>query len=371
VAAAPFNPKAGARDASLAIAMVCSSVAPLLLLDDDARVIAASVSFCEAFGLSPSEVADNSLFALGAGEWDVPQLRVLVSATASGDAEVGSYRMELGRGTMPVRSLDVSLRKLNYGEGEPPRLLLAIVDVTEALAKDTHDRAELHAYETRALQLEYDNRLLLQEVRHRIANSLQIIASVMMLSARRTQSEETRGHLRDAHNRVMSIADLQQQLAVSTVGAVNIRSYLTKLCATIAASMIADPDLLPLTATAPDLEVDAEVSVSLGLIVTELVINALKHGFPDHGEGRIDVTYTADGGAWTLRVSDSGVGMPPSGPLATAGLGTSIVRALARQLRARVEVAPGGVGTCVSIIHAPVSGYASADTGPDPPLAAV
>src|SRR3546814_18014176 len=72
--------------------------------------------------------------------------------------------------------------------------------------------------------------ILLQELQHRVANSLQIIASVLMQSARRVQSEEARGHLHDAHNRVMSIATLQQQLAASRLGDVELRGYFTQLC---------------------------------------------------------------------------------------------------------------------------------------------
>ena len=83
----------------------------------------------------------------------------------------------------------------------------------------------------------------------------------------------------------------------------------------------------------------AEASVSLGLIVTELVINALKHAFPRHRKGKICVDYRSDGRAWTLSVRDTGIGMPEDAADAKPGLGTGIVEALARQLGATVEVA--------------------------------
>lgn len=98
----------------------------------------------------------------------------------------------------------VNARTLDDGDLDHIRLLLAITDVTdmraEACLKDDPVR---------------DKAILLQEVQHRVDNSLQIIASVLMQSARRVQSEEARGHLHDARQRIMSIAALQRQLSAS------------------------------------------------------------------------------------------------------------------------------------------------------------
>lgn len=329
---------------SLALAMVYASASPLLLLDGEFEVMAASASFCDAFDIDPAHAVGKPLFSLGTGEWDVPQLRSLMDATRSGDAEIDAYETELRRQGGQLRCVILNVRKLAYGDPDNLRFLVAVADVTEA-----------RALAQTARELARDNDLLMQEVRHRVANSLQIIASVMMLNARRTSSEETRGHLRDAHSRVMSVADLQKLLAVSSRDVVNVRSYLTKLCGTIAASMIVDPDALKLSVSAPDAFVEPEVSVSLGLIVTELVINSLKHGFPDGAGGTIVVSYDCDGALWTLSVADSGVGMPMRQDTARAGLGTSIVQALARQLRASVDVSALSPGTKVSVAHTAVA----------------
>src|SRR4029078_11999947 len=83
--------------------------------------------------------------------------------------------------------------------------------------------------------------ILLQEMQHRVANSLQIIASILLLKARTVQSEEARLHLQDAHQRVMSVATVQQQLHASGLNErIEIGPYLTKLCASLAASMVRD-----------------------------------------------------------------------------------------------------------------------------------
>ena len=117
--------------------------------------------------------------------------------------------------------------------------------------------------------------------------------------------------------------------------------------------MIADPDRLTMNVTADDSVMSPDQSVSLGLIVTELAINALKHAFSDMAQGQchIDVAFAASPSGWVLTVADNGCGMPDDHADAKPGLGTGIVSALAEQLAATVEVADNDPGTRVSISH--------------------
>jgi two-component system, sensor histidine kinase PdtaS len=334
---------------SLALALVATSDAPILLLDGTSTVVAASDSFARAFQIDPSRLEGVSLFALGAGEWDVAQLRSLLRATLSGAANIDAYEMDLHRQGHPARRLVITAHMLEYGDPANIRLLLAVSDVTDArLAERLKD------------DLLREKAILFQELQHRVANSLQIIASVLMQSARRVSSEETKGYLRDAHSRVMSVAALQHQLAASNVGDVELRGYLTELCESIAASMIHDRKKLTLEVEADEGAATPERSVSLGLVVTELVINALKHAFPDGRGGHIVVGYKVAGADWTLSVGDDGVGMPNGPAPAKAGLGTSIVQALAKQLGAVVDVAAAHPGTNISVVHKAVSGASPA-----------
>jgi two-component sensor histidine kinase len=172
-----------------------------------------------------------------------------------------------------------------------------------------------------------------------------------MQSARKVQSEEARSHLHEAHQRVISVASLQHQLAASKVGDVELRPYLTSLCESIGASMIRDHSQLSLDVTVDDTIANADVSVSLGLIVTELVINALKHAFPEDRSGKIGVDYHSHGPNWTLSVTDNGIGMPTDAASAKPGLGTSIVKALSAQLHGVIKVGDANPGTAVSVAH--------------------
>ncbi len=329
---------------SLMLAVISSSNTPLLLLNGDLRVIAASASFCRAFQLEPASVPKSQFSGLGRGEWNVPQLTSLLEGTASGVAEVQAYEFDLKREGQAPRLLVINARKLDYIDKVQIRLLLAVADVTDARASEKLKDNLLR-----------EKAILLQEVQHRVANSLQIIASILMQSARKVQSDESRGHLQDAHSRLMSIAAVQQHLAASRLGEVEIRTYLVQLCKSLGASMIFDTKVLSIEVIVDDSVTNADVSVSLGLVVTELVINSLKHAFPGHRAGKIVVQYKSEGRNWTLSVSDNGVGMPTEPHSGKPGLGTNIVEALAKRLEAEVEVSDANPGTFVSIVHAEIA----------------
>lgn len=326
---------------SLALAVIASSNAPVLLLDEGLTIIAASDTFCDTFAIDPERTSGRRLAELGAGEWGVPQLASLLRATAAGTADIASYEMDLARPGQMTRCLVINARKLDYFDADNVRLVVSAADVTNARINDKLKDDLLR-----------EKAILLQELQHRVANSLQIIASVLMQGARKVRSEKARGHLRDARNRVMSIATMQRQLAVSRLGDVVLRDYFTDLCDSIGASMIGDHDQLSLKVKVDGSVIPADDSVSLGLIVTELVINALKHAFPRHRKGEIEVEYRSEGTAWTLSVRDTGIGMSRDPAEAKPGLGTGIVEALSRQLGASARSEPANPGTLVSITRA-------------------
>jgi two-component sensor histidine kinase/ActR/RegA family two-component response regulator len=336
------------------MAIIGSSPTPLLLLDGELRVAGASQSFCEAFRIDPKSVAGKSLLELGAGEWDRPELRSFLTAIADGTPKATALEVELTWPEVESRCLCVHARLLAYEDLSQPRLLVAIADVTDACASA---QAKDEVIERLSV--------LLREVRHRVANGLQIVSSVLLQNAGRTKSAETRATLTAAHNRVMSVAALERQLSTSEDGdqSVDLQTYFNCLCDSMAAAMIGEKQKVALVVRASG-SVSSRVSASLGLIVTELVTNALKYAFPDDRAGQIEIAYQARGPNWTLIVKDDGVGMPADPALVRTGLGTNIIKALAKQLRATVNVVPAVSGTTLSVEHnqiAPVKGEFVAD----------
>ena len=319
---------------------------PLLVLDQHLRVVTANRAFCQTFRMTRQNIEDRAVYALGDGQWNIPALRFLLENIAPLHTVMEGYEVEREFPGIGRRSMLLNAREVVSQRNARKLILLTIEDVTERRAAE-REMAELLR----------QKEILLQEMQHRIANSLQIIAGILLLKARMVQSEETRRHLRDAHQRVMSVAAVQQQLLASSHGdPVYIGPYLSRLSKALAASMTDDsrPISLEVQAEGGGSASSAE-AVSIGLIVTELVINAFKHAFAsDEAAGLVVVSYEAAETSWRLTVSDNGIGTP-EGQLDSdkprPGLGTVIVEALAKQLDARVEVTRSRQGTTVSITH--------------------
>jgi len=317
---------------------------PVLVLDKDLRVIAASRSFYSAFKVNPEDTEARLLYALGDGQWDIPALRVLLEKIIPEKGVMEGYEVEHEFPGLGRRTMHLNARQVFYEGGAGTTILLGMEDITE--------RVILEREKDELLQ---QKDMLLEELQHRIANSLQIIASIILLKARTVQSDETRAHLQDAHKRVMSIAEVQKQLHASGVsGIIEITPYLSRLCETLAASMIGDTRPVSLKVVGEGGSATSRQAESLGLIVTELVMNALKHAFPDEkAEGQIMVSYDRHGTNWRLSVSDNGIGKPEGGFAAgKTGLGTGIIKALSHQLDAQVETVANPKGTTVSVTHA-------------------
>lgn len=195
--------------------------------------------------------------------------------------------------------------------------------------------------------------VMLQEMQHRVGNSLQLIASILMLRARSVPSEETRSHLIDAHRRVMAVAAVQEHLYGARVGEqVEMGPYLSKLCESLAGSLIGDTRPITLRALVGG-GVPSATAVSVGLVAVELVINALKHAFPDdRSDCRVTVSFEVDGSQWKLVVSDNGIGKPINlTATADGGLGSSLIKALAHQLDAEIGIVSSPRGRSVTVTH--------------------
>src|SRR4030095_11086072 len=274
---------------------------PILVLDKDLRVIAASRSFYSAFKVSPEHTQGRLLYELGDGQWDIAKLRALLEKVIPEHGVMEGYEVEHEFPGLGHRTMCLNARQVFYEGGADTTILLGMEDITGRRSVE-RDKDELLRQKD----------VLLEELEHRIANSLQIIASIILLKARAVQSEETRLHLHDAHKRVMSIAAVQRQLHASgATGLIQIAPYLTGLCEVLATSMIGDTRPISLRVVGQGGTATSRQAESLGLIATELVMNALKHAFPDDkAEGQITIAYETAGTNWKLSVSDDGIGKP-------------------------------------------------------------
>src|ERR1700688_4038580 len=226
----------------LAQAIVDTIREPLLVLDQDLRVVTANRAFYQAFRMQLHDVHGRPVYGRGDGQWDIPELRLLLEGVAPQHAAMEAYEVERDFPVIGRRSMLLNARELFFQKNSRKLILLAIEDVTDRRAAEGEIANLLAEQET-----------LLQEVQHRVANSLQIIAGILSLKARTVNSEETRLHLEDAHQRVMSVAAVQQQLLASGHGGpIEVGPYLVRLCETLAASLTDDNRPVALQVQAQD-----------------------------------------------------------------------------------------------------------------------
>lgn len=181
---------------------------------------------------------------------------------------------------------------------------------------------------------------LLQEIHHRVKNNLQIIASLLSLQSAYIHDERTLVQFQESQDRISSMALIHEMLYQSdTLATVDLADYVKSLARILLHTYTARSNVdLDIQLAAVVVSIDTAVPV--GLMLNELLTNALKYAFPDGRPGRLLVALRSEpDGMIGLRVEDNGVGLKPGVELAQADtLGLRLVRMFAKQLRAEVQM---------------------------------
>ena len=189
---------------------------------------------------------------------------------------------------------------------------------------------------------------LLREVHHRVKNNLAVICSLFYLQSTDAQDEETIEIFRDMENRVHSMALVHESLYGSeNLARIDFAEYAQSLAKDIFSSHGGPEVSIRLKNELDPVVMGADLAVPCGLILNELISNALKHAFPDNAGGEVKVTLRNKGnGCCTLCVEDSGVGIPADLEVnSNHSLGLRLVRSLTRQIRGTFELIKGDPGT--------------------------
>ena len=246
-------------------------------------------------------------------------------------------------------------------QGEFLTLLKADIEAGISSAKLRRERdaaeAEVRAARDRYKALAHERALLLREVNHRVSNSLQLIASLLQLQSRGS-SAEVKEALLEAHNRVLAVAKVHRSLYTSdNVQSVALHRYLEALTSDIQ-SAAGEDGTTQLTLECDPIEIEPDRAVAVGVMLTELILNARKHAYPN-GSGPIRVKLqAAQPHQSVLSVEDDGVGFADDQPLGGSGLGTVIVKAMSQKLGAELHYETKHPGTRVSVFFDPSNGEA-------------
>jgi PAS domain S-box-containing protein len=307
------------------------------------KIVRANQAFCDMLGYGADEL-------VGIEGW-----RLTFPEDVEADQE--AYRQVLeGKATRYIREkryirrdgtlvwARVSLVIVRSPADASPMLAVAVVENIDdqrryqlALEQAKANLEQTLMERTEALR---QRALLLREVYHRVKNNLQVVDGLIMLQARLIEDPDARAQLQQTRDRIFALGLVHHQLMGSEdLQTFDVSPFLTQLVDNLVASSVAKQ--VRIDVRADPIKVDLDFAIPLGLVVTELVTNALKHAFGGR-PGRIMIGLEKDAaGTVTLRLSDDGMGMPkPSagnGVAPSMGLGMKIIAGLLGQMRGELH----------------------------------
>jgi len=310
-----------------------SMAAALIVFDPEGRIVNVNRATCDLVGRTRAELIGQTFDVLcrfSAGERIGPN----VPARASGASlSVEKVFVRKDGSEFPVSFSGAELRS---SDGPLTGYVCVALDLTEQKRIQEQLRESLSEKE-----------LLLREVHHRVKNNMQVISSLLAMQTTGGDEAVTR-KLEESQNRIRSIALIHEQLYRSTeLEQIDARAYLETLASQLVQSFGVEGIALEVEVEALTLDIDQ--SMACGLIVNELVTNAVKYAFPGGRRGTIRVTLReGPEGERQLEVKDDGRGLDGPLPTNSRSLGMSLIATLARQLRGRHEI-DGTHGTRVRV----------------------
>ncbi len=297
-----------------------------ILTDLENHVLYVNQAFVETYGYSEEEVLGRDIrFLRSSGEqFDLTQ-HLRTEVQNGGWAGELMNRRKNGE-TFPVELWTSMVRN---DAGEPVAVVGVAREITERRLSEARMQASLREKE-----------VLLKEVHHRVKNNLQVITSLLNLQADRIPDDHVQTVLRKNQARIKSMALVHEELYQSEdLAWVNFTDYLRRLTYGLLQSNAKSGKVIDLRFDMEDLRLGIDAAIPCGLIVNELLTNALHHAFGGRPGGTVTIRFFREGGKYVLGVIDDGVGLPESIDVQTTDtLGLHLVSTLTEQLRGSLSV---------------------------------
>jgi two-component sensor histidine kinase len=236
--------------------------------------------------------------------------------------------------------VEISLSPLVTDQG---RMVMSIIrDITERRHAEEVIQASLREKEA-----------LLKEIHHRVKNNLQVTSSLLRLQAGAIEDDHAREMFEETENRIRSMALVHEKLYQSTnLSRIDFGDYIRVLGGLLFRSSAINPDNVALDVSGSEVFLSIETAVPCGLIVNELLSNALKHAFPGDRKGKISVHLNEHGdGPISMSVRDDGIGLPAAFDFdRTETLGLQLVQALVRQIDGRITIERRDTGAGFNVV---------------------
>jgi two-component sensor histidine kinase len=258
--------------------------------------------------------------------------------TAAEDGRIAVSAMKAGAADYVIKDVGAAFFDLlatSITHAVEQEVLRRQKDAADAAMREERDRVEW----------------LLREVNHRCANSLQLVASFVSMQASLVEDEGAKGALLETVNRINAIGQVHRRLySTDDVRTVEMHSYLEGLVEGIGSGLDAGGRGCVIRLDAAALRLPTDRAVTIGVIVSELITNAVKYAYPDGRAGEIRVALAqAPDMALALTVEDDGVGLSGEGTSRTTGLGMRIISAMSEALKGDVRRESRASGTRVTI----------------------
>ncbi len=220
--------------------------------------------------------------------------------------------------------------------------------LTYATARDITIRKQVEEQMRQSLR---EKETLLKEVHHRVKNNLAVISSLLNLQAKQIKDDSLKAMFDESQQRIKSIALVHEKLYRSQdLSRINFSDYIATIIGELRSSYRTGAREIGVTISTDDISLDIDTAIPCGLIINELVTNALKYAFPANSSGKVGVSVTESDTFYTLTVKDNGIGLPPGFDHTRTGtLGLQLVEALTRQLGGTLQIrAEGGTEAIIT-----------------------
>lgn len=197
-----------------------------------------------------------------------------------------------------------------------------------------------------------EKNILLREIHHRVKNNLQVISSLLSLQSRQIKDKDIQQAIDEGRSRVSSMALIHQNLYQrDNLTGVSVGKYLETLIQELFDTYNIEEDRISLSMDIQAMDLDVDTMVPLGLIINELVSNALKHGFPNNSKGMISVGLHESEGQLFLEVADTGIGIDESKFRASKSFGNRLISAFSKKLKGELNISNDGGAKMSMIIN--------------------
>ncbi len=324
---------------SIPLALIDHLPDAVIIVDADGRITRTNPRTATLFGYTPEALLGQPIEVLLPERFRRKHIGQRTGFLSTSSVRTMGAGLELygRRGDGSEFPVDIMLSPLDSPDGQ---VVLAVVrDMTERLEAD------------RQRQLAARNETLMREIHHRVKNNLQVILSLLSVQSENVRDPVALAIIAESESRIRSVSLVHEKLYRSDdLGAIDFAEYIDDLCVNLFHSFGHSASGVRLEVKVDGARLDVDSAVPCGLIVNELVSNALKHAFPDGRSGAVTVVMNTVGNRVELVVRDDGVGWPDALEIDNSkGLGLQLVSLLANQLDGELDVLERHAGTALRI----------------------